>query len=110
MEHESLRSIFEKTENMQFVLSNQEEHQKVSQLCGKLQTLLTSQLEVTAEKSLLQLLTIGAVGLLGGIGAAYLAGPGLLMIGVGTGASEVITSAIAGAGVVINGANRLITQ
>ena len=112
-DHEKLLSTFQDTtKNLQFILSNQDEYEKVSELCNKIENFMRSPLEIHAEKSLLQYLSIGALTVLGGGAVAYMAGPGLLLIGVveavnvgGVAAAGVAGSA--GAGYV---ANRFFTE
>jgi len=81
-DHERMNTIFsDETKNIQYILSNKEEYQKVSSLCDKIEDFMRSPLEIHAEKSLLQSLSIGALAVLGGGTFAYLAGPGMLLIG-----------------------------
>ena len=67
-----MNTIFsDETKNVQFILSNKEEYQKVSSLCDKIEDFMRSPLEIHAEKSLLQKLSIGALAVLGGGAFAY---------------------------------------
>ena len=116
--HQKLSSILtDNTKNIQFLLSNNEEYEKVSvlqkiqkwfysssfnnkvrSLCDKIEDYMRSPLQIDAEKTLLKKLSIGdvrneplvvcreraflgALAVLGGGAFAYMAGPGLLIIG-----------------------------
>merc|ERR1719474_1278441 len=80
--HQKLCSILtDNTKNIQFLLSNNEEYEKVRSLCDKIEDYMRSPLQIDAEKTLLKKLSIGALAVLGGGAFAYMAGPGLLIIG-----------------------------
>jgi len=53
----------------------------VRSLCAQVEDYMRSPLKIDAEKSLLKKLSIGALAVLGGGAFAYMAGPGLLVIG-----------------------------
>jgi len=81
-DHERMKTIFtDESKNIQYILSNKEEYEKVTYICDKIEDFMRSPLEIHAEKSLLQRLSIGALAVLGGGAFAYLAGPGMLLIG-----------------------------
>ena len=112
-EHERLVSTFmDNTKNIQFILSNQDEYEKVSELCNKIENFMRSPIEIHAEKSLLQYLTIGALSVLGGGAVAYLAGPGLLLIGAveAVNVGGAVTAGVAGSAGAGYAANRFLTE
>ena len=81
-DHTKLLSTFmDSTKKIQFILSNKDEYEKISELCSKIEDFMRSPIEINAEKSWLQVLGIGALTVVGGGAVTYLAGPGLLLIG-----------------------------
>ncbi len=93
-----VRRIFEDTsKSVQFILSNEEEFRKVQVSCDRIQEHLRRPLQIEAEKSVAKKIGIGAATLLGGAALAYLAGPGLVLVGAVEAASA---SAAAAAGAV----------
>ena len=81
-DHAKLLSTFmDSTKKIQFILSNKDEYEKISELCSKIEDFMRSPIEINAEKSWLQVLGIGALTVVGGGAVTYLAGPGLLLIG-----------------------------
>merc|ERR1719244_419945 len=61
-DHERMTTIFtDNTKKIQFILSNQQEYEKVGHLCTKIEDFMRSPLKIEAEKSLLQKLSIGAL-------------------------------------------------
>ena len=67
-------TFMDSTKNVQFILSNKDEYEKVSELCGKIEDFMRSPIEINAEKSWLKVLSIGALTVLGGGAVSYLAG------------------------------------
>merc|ERR1719319_936773 len=81
-DHDRMKTLLTaNTSNIQFILSNKEEYEKVRSLCAQVEDYMRSPLKIDAEKSLLKKLSIGALAVLGGGAFAYMAGPGLLVIG-----------------------------
>ncbi|XP_075241655.1 uncharacterized protein LOC142336627 [Convolutriloba macropyga] len=81
-DNQKLLDMFDdKTKNVQFVLSNEQEYKKVRDICDKIEKYMMSPLELNAEKSTLQVISVGALAVLGGSALAYMAGPGLLLVG-----------------------------
>ena len=112
-DYENFNSILSDTEtNIQFILSNKEEYEKVSHLCDKIEHFMRSPIEIYAEKSLLQRLSIGALTVVGGGAVAYLAGPGLLLIGAieAVNIGGAMAAGVAGAGGAGYAANRFFTE
>ena len=107
-----LATLEDSTKNIQFILSNQEEYDKVSELCAKIENFMRSPIEIHAEKSLLQYLSIGALTVLGGGAVAYMAGPGLLLIGAveAVNVGGALTAGVAGSAGAGYVANRFFTE
>jgi len=105
-------TLTDNTKNIQFVLSNKDEYEKVRSLCDKIEDYMRSPLQIDAEKTLLKKLSIGALAVLGGGAFAYMAGPGLLIIGA---VEALNVTGVAAAGAVGSGvtgfvANRYFTE
>ncbi|XP_059083625.1 uncharacterized protein LOC131880910 [Tigriopus californicus] len=82
-DNEVLNNVFHDTSSRnQFILSNEQEFNKIQGICNEIQAFLRSPLELTAEKTVLQKIGIGVAALLGGVALAYAAGPGMVIIGM----------------------------
>merc|ERR1719319_938821 len=112
-DHDRMKTLLTaNTSNIQFILSNKEEYEKVRSLCAQVEDYMRSPLKIDAEKSLLKKLSIGALAVLGGGAFAYMAGPGLLVIGA---VEALNVTGVAAAGAVGSGftgyvANRYFTE
>ena len=112
-DYQRMSDIFtDSSKNIQYILSNTEEYEKVSQLCDKIEEYMRSPLQIDAEKSLLKKMSIGAPAVLGGGAFAYLAGPGLLVIGAveAFNVTGVAAAGAVGSGVTGYMANRYFTE
>ena len=110
---DSLRSILTDTEkNIQFILSNKDEYEKVSALCEKIEQFMRGPIHIYAQKSLLQMLSIGALTVVGGGAVAYLAGPGLLLVGAveAVNMGGAVAAGVAGSAGAGYAANRYFTE
>ena len=110
---DSLRSILTDTQkNIQFILSNKDEYEKVSALCEKIEQFMRGPIHIYAQKSLLQMLSIGALTVVGGGAVAYLAGPGLLLVGAveAVNMGGAVAAGVAGSAGAGYAANRYFTE
>ncbi len=79
---EDMYGVFEDTsKSVQFVLSNESEFERIQCFCDRIQMYLRKPLQIEAEKSIARKIGIGTASLLGGATLAYLAGPGMVLIG-----------------------------
>ncbi len=94
---EEMCKTFEDTsKSVQFVLSNETEFKKIQSFCDRIQQYLRKPLQIEAEKSIIKKIGIGAATLLGGATLAYLAGPGMVLIGA-VEAASMSAASVAGA-------------
>ena len=110
-DHDKLVKVFS-DKNIQFILSNEQEYKKVSDICDKIEKYMMSPLKLNAEKSTLQVISVGALAVLGGGAMAYMAGPGLLLVGAIEALNITGVGAAATFGTLSSGyfANRLLTE
>ena len=92
-----VRTMFDDSvKDFHFILSNEEAFGKVKEFCEKIENYLRSPMEIRAEMSVLQkivfALTVGA----GTAAVGYLAGPALVMIGMGNSISAVVFGGLLG--------------
>lgn len=111
--HGQLLDMFSNdSKNIQFILSNEQEYKKVNNICNKIEEFIMSPLKLYAEKSTIQMISVGALAVLGGGALAYMAGPGLLLVGAIEALNITSVTCAATFGTLGTGfvANRLISQ
>ena len=79
---EELCATFQDTnKHVQFILSNEGEFAKIQDCCEIMQNYVRAPLKITASKTVVKKIGIGVATLVGGAILAYIAGPGLVVIG-----------------------------
>jgi uncharacterized protein YcfJ len=79
---EELCATFQDTsKHVQFILSSEEEFGKIQGCCEVMQDYVRAPLKITASKTVAKKIGIGVATLVGGAVIAYIAGPGLIVIG-----------------------------
>lgn len=70
-----------------FMLSNEEAFEEIKTFSKKIENYLRSPMEIQAEQSIMQKVILGLTSAAGAVALGYLAGPGLVMVGLTTAAS-----------------------
>ena len=65
-----------------FIMSNEEAFEKVKGFCQQIEDYLRSPMEIQAEWNVVQKIGFGLAVTLGSVAAAYIAGPGLVVVGI----------------------------
>ena len=94
----------EYVKNFHFVLSNEESFQKVKDFCNKIEEYIRSPLHIEAEWTTIQMIVVGFSVAAGAAFTGYIAGPGLVLIGLVEATSAGLACAGGAAGALTAGA------
>ena len=94
----------EYVKNFHFVLSNEESFQKVKDFCNKIEEYIRSPLHIEAEWTTIQMIVVGFSVAAGAAITGYIAGPGLVLIGLAEATSAGLACAGGAAGALTAGA------
>ena len=94
----------EYVKNFHFVLSNKESFQKVEDFCNKIEEYIRSPLHIEAEWTTIQMIVVGFSVAAGAVVTGYIAGPGLVLVGLAEATSAGLACAGGTAGALTAGA------